>query len=123
MSLRLTKAMEEKERAVQQLATSQDSKQRTKLETEHRILQRRNQDMARKAMEDAADIARLTAQTKLLHSDKQKLLQESRRLRLRGDNYKAQLVIQCGLLDKTESRVYELTIAATAKEKNLVSIA
>lgn len=122
MSLRLTEAME-KERAVQQLATSQDSEQRTKLKTEHRILQRRNQDMARKAMEDAADIARLTAQTKLLHSDKQNLLQESRRLRLRGDSYKAQLVIQCGLLDKTESRVYELTIAATAKDKNLVSIA
>lgn len=123
MSSRLTEAMEEKERAVQQLATSQDSEQRTKLKTEHRILQRRNQDMARKAMEDAADIARLTAQTKLLHSDKQNLLQESRRLRLRGDSYKAQLVIQCGLLDKTESRVYELTIAATAKDKNLVSIA
>lgn len=122
MSLRLTEAME-KERAVQQLATSQDSEQHTKLKTEHRILQRRNQDMARKAMEDAADIARLTAHTKLLHSDKQNLLHESRRLRLRGDSYKAQLVIQCGLLDKTESRVYELTIAATAKDKNLVSIA
>ena len=119
MSSRLMEAMEEKERAAQQLATSQDSEQLTKLKTEHRILQRRNQDMARKAMEDAADIARLTAQTKRLHSDKQNLLQESRRLQLRGDSYKAQLVIESSLLDKTKLRVVELIIAAIAKDNNL----
>lgn len=122
MSSYLMEAMEEKERAVQQLATSQDSEQLTKLKTEHRILQRRNQDMARKAMEDAANIARLTAQTKLLHSDKQNLLQESRRLQLRGDSYKTQLVIVSDLLDKKKSRVVELTIAATAKENNLAKM-
>lgn len=122
MISRLTEAMEERERAVQQLATSQDSEQLTKLKTEHRIFQRRNQDMARKAMEDAADIARLTAQTKLLHSDKQNLLRESRRLQLRGDSYKAQLVIESDLLDKKKSKVVELTIAATAKNNKLADM-
>lgn len=118
----LMEAMEEKERAVQQLATSQDSEQLTKLKTEHRILQRRNQDMARKAMEDAADIARLTAQTKLLHSDKQNFLQKSRRLQLRGDSYKAQLVVESDLLHEMKSRVVQLTIAATAKDNNLAKM-
>lgn len=122
MSSCLMEAMEEKERAVQQLATSQDSEQLTKLKTEHRILQRRNQDMARKVMEDAADIARLTAQTKLLHSDKQNLLQKSRRLQLRGDSYKAQLVVESNLLDEMKSRVVQLTIAATAKDNNLAKM-
>lgn len=122
MSSCLMEAMEEKERAVQQLATSQDSEQLTKLKTEHRILQRRNQDIARKAMEDAADIARLTAQTKLLHSDKQNLLQKSRRLQLRGDSYKAQLVVESNLLDEMKSRVVQLTIAATAKDNNLAKM-
>lgn len=119
MSSRLAEAMEEKEKAVQQLATSQDSGQLTKLKTEHRILQRRNQDMARKAMEDAADIGHLTAQTKLLHSDKQNLLHESHRLQLRGDSYKAQLEIHCGLLDQAKSSFFESTIAATAKDNKM----
>ncbi len=122
MSSRLKEAMEEKEKAVQQLATSQDSGQLTKLKTEHRILQRRNQDMARKAMEDAADIGHLTAQTKLLHSDRQNLLHESHRLRLRGDSYRAQLEIQSGLLDRTESRIFESTIAATAKDNKMAKM-
>lgn len=122
MSSRLMEAMEEKERAAQQLATLHDSKDLTKLKTEHRILQRRNQDMARKAMEDAADIARLTAQTKLLHSDKQKLLQESRRLQLRGDSFKAQLAVESNLLDKKTSMVFELIIAATAKDNNVAKM-
>lgn len=122
MSSCLMEAVEEKERAVQQLATSQDSEQLTKLKTEHRILQRRNQDMARKAIEDAADIARLTAQTKLLHSDKQNLLQKSRRLQLRGDSYKAQLVVESDLLHEMKSRVVQLTIAATAKDNNLAKV-
>lgn len=122
MSSSLTEAMEEKERVVQQLATSQDSEELTKLKTEHRILQRRNQDMARKAMEDAGDIAGLTAQTKLLHSDKRSLMEESRRLRLWGDSYKAQLVNVSDLLDKTKSRVYKLSIAATAEANKLTNM-
>lgn len=122
MSECLKDAMKETEKAVQQLATSQDSGQLTKLKTEHRILQRRNQDMARKVMEDAADIGHLTAQTKLLHSDKQNLLDESHRLQLRGDNYKAQLEIQSGLLDRTNSRIFESTIAATAKNNKMAKM-
>lgn len=122
MSLHLKEAMEEKENVVQRLAASQDSEQLTKLKTEHRIFQRRNQDMARKAMEDAADNGHLTAQTKLLHSDKQNLLHESRRLQLRGDSYKAQLAIQSDLLDKTQSRLFEYTIAATAKDNEMAKV-
>lgn len=113
MSLRLKEAMEameEKEKAVQQLASSQDSEQLTKLNTEHRILQRRNQDMARKAMEDPAE-------TKLLQSEKQNLLYESHRLLLREDNYKARLESQSDLLDRAKSRLYESINEGTAKEK------
>lgn len=125
MSLRLKEAMEameEKEKAVQQLASSQDSDQLTKLKAEYRILQRRNQDMARKAMEDAADIGHLTAQAKLLHSEKQNLLHEAHRLQLRADNYKAQLEINFDLLDRAKSRIYESIIAATAKENKMAKM-
>lgn len=122
MSSHLTEAMEEKGRAVQQLATSQDSEQLTKLKTEHRILQRRNQDMARKAIEDAADIAGLTAQTKLLHSDKRNLLQKSHRLQLRGDSYKAQLVNASDLLDKAKSKVLKYSISIATGPNSLTSM-
>lgn len=120
MSLRLKEvmeAMEEKEKVVQQLASSQDSEQLTKLNTEHRILQRRNQDMARKAIEDAAEIGHLSAQTKLLHSEKQNLLYESQWFILRGDNYKARLETHSDLLDRAKSRIFESINEATAKEK------
>lgn len=125
MNLRLQEvkeAMEEMEKAFQQLASSQDSRELTKLMTEHRILQRRNQDMARKAMEDAADIGHLTAQTKLLHSEKQSLLHESHRLQLRGENYKAQLEIHSGLLDRAKSRIFESINAATAKDNKMAKM-
>lgn len=122
MSLRLKEAMEEKERVVQQLATSEDSGQLTKLKKEHRIFQLRNQDMARKAMEDAAEIGHVTTQTKLLHSDKQNLLHESHRLRLRGDNYKAQLETHSGLLDRAKSRIFEYMTAAAAKDNRVAKM-
>lgn len=124
MGLRLKEAMEEREKVAQQLAlaTSQDSGQLTKLKKEHRIFQRRNQDMARKAMEDAAEIGHLTTQNKLLYSEKQHLLHESHRLRLRGDNYKAQLETQCGLLETAKSRIFEASNAAAAKENKVTKM-
>lgn len=122
MSLRLKEAMEETEKVVQQLATSQDSVELTQLKKEHRIFQQRNQDMARKAMEDAAEIGHITTQTNLLHSDKQNILHENHRLRLRGDNYKAQLENQSGRLERAKSRIFESINAATAKDNKVAKM-
>ena len=100
----------------------QDSEHLVQLKKEHQIFDQRNKDMARKITEDAADIARLTTQNKLFHSTIQKLLQESRRLELRGDSYKAKLAIESNILDDTNSRIAKLTNAIYARDSSLAKI-
>lgn len=119
MAASLKEALEEKEKAVYKLAIMQDSENVVQLRKEHQIFEQRNKDMARKAIENASDIARLTTQNKLLHSTNQNLLQESRRLELRGDSYKAKLAIESYILDHTNSRISKLTHAIYARDTKL----
>lgn len=115
----LKEALEEKKKVVYKLTIMQDSEHLVQLKKEHQIFEQRNKDMARKITEDAADIARLTTQNKLLHSTIQILLQESRRLELRGDSYKAKLAIESNILDDANSRIAKLTNAIYARDNKL----
>lgn len=119
MTASLKEALEEKKKVVCKLAIMQDSEHLVQLKKEHQIFEQRNKDMARKITEDAADIARLTTQNKLLHSTIQILLQESRRLELRGDSYKAKLAIESNILDDANSRIAKLTNAIYARDNKL----
>lgn len=119
MTASLKEALEEKKKIVCKLAIMQDSEHLVQLKKEHQIFEQRNKDMARKITEDAADIARLTTQNKLLHSTIQISLQESRRLELRGDSYKAKLAIESNILDDANSRIAKLTNAIYARDNKL----
>lgn len=119
MTASLKEALEEKKKIVCKLAIMQDSEHLVQLKNEHQIFEQRNKDMARKITEDAADIARLTTQNKLLHSTIQISLQESRRLELRGDSYKAKLAIESNILDDANSRIAKLTNAIYARDNKL----
>lgn len=119
MTASLKEALEEKKKVVCKLAIMQDSEHLVQVKKEHQIFEQRNKDMARKITEDAADIARLTTQNKLLHSTIQILLQESRRLELRGDSYKAKLAIESNILDDANSRIAKLTNAIYARDNKL----
>ncbi|MCJ1343800.1 hypothetical protein MMC31_001997 [Peltigera leucophlebia] len=114
MTARFKKALEEKENVVKQ-----NLEEHAQLQKEHQIFERRNNDMARKALDDTAVIDSLTAQTKLLYSTKQQLLQEIRRLELRGDNYKAKLGIESKILDHVNSRVAKLTNEIYTRDNKL----
>lgn len=111
--------MEEKDKMVQKLAMEQNSEELMKLKNEHRVFKQRNQDMARKAIEAAADIADLTAQANLLRSAKEHLLHESTRLKLLGNHDKAKLVIESNLLSEENSRVLGLSKATNANNEKL----
>lgn len=119
MTASLKEALEEKNKAVYKLAIMQDAENLVQLKKEHQVFEQRNKDMARKAIEDASDIARLTTENKLLHSTNQNLLQESRRLELRGHSYKAKLAIESYILDDTNSRISKLTNAIYARDNKL----
>lgn len=119
MTASLKEALEEEKKVFCKLAIMQDSEHLVQLRKEHQIFEQRNKDMARKITEDAADIARLTTQNKLLHSTIQISLQESRRLELRGDSYKAKLAIESNILDDANSRIAKLTNAIYARDNKL----
>ncbi|MCJ1344120.1 hypothetical protein MMC31_002323 [Peltigera leucophlebia] len=119
MTSSLKEAMEEKDKMVQKLAMEQNSEELMKLKNEHRVFKQRNQDMARKAIEAAANIADLTAQANLLRSAKEHLLHESTRLKLLGNHDKAKLVIESNLLSEENSRVLGLSKATNANNEKL----
>lgn len=118
MTSSLKEAMEEKDKMVQKLAMEQNSEELMKLKNEHRVFKQRNQDMARKAIEAAANIADLTAQANLLRSAKEHL-HESTRLKLLGNHDKAKLVIESNLLSEENSRVLGLSKATNANNEKL----
>lgn len=112
MAAGLKETTEEKEKVVQKLM---------KLDAEHQILKRRNQDMAREALEDAADIVQLTNLAKLLYSAKQQLLHENRTLELRENSFKSRLLAKSNILDNANSNITRLTRDIITKERQLAT--
>lgn len=110
MAAGLKEAMEEKEKVVHKLM---------KLDDEHQILKRRNRDMARKALKDAANIVQLTNLVKLLYSAKQQLLHENRTLELRKNSFKSRLLAKSNFLDDANSQILRLTRDIRTKECQL----
>lgn len=128
MAAGLKEAMEEKEKVVRKLKLVEDSEELRKLNHEHKIFKRRNQDMARKALEDAADINHLNTQTKFLYSAHQRLLHENHTLEQRGNSFKSKFLLQSNLLDDANSQIIMLTrrissgeceLAKTVRAQNL----
>lgn len=119
MTASLKEVLKEKKEAVRKLTIKQNLEELVQLKNEHRIFQQRNKDMARMTLENAAEVARLIAQVSSLHSIKQQLLQEIRRLELRGDTYKAKLAIESNILDDANSKIAKLTSAIHTRDNKL----
>lgn len=119
MTASLKEVLKEKKEAVRKLTIKQNQEELVQLKNEHRIFQQRNNDMARTTLENAAEVARLIAQVNFLQSIKQKLLQEIRRLELRGDTYKEKLAIESKILDNANSKIAKLTSAIHNRDNKL----
>lgn len=106
MAAGLEEVMEEKEKTVHKLKMVEDSEER--MNRENQTLKRCHREMARKTSKDAADIASLFNQVKLLRLAKQQLLVKNDTLEIHVNHFKSQLLVETKLADDANDQITKL---------------